>query len=116
MDKISTFTLPSCAVSFACPPFTCHPRAAWGAECVFWAWVPLLLEDEDAPVKIIFKNFGREIPEVDLVATLTEAFVGSRKRPLICTYAPARSLKLHPRAPPPEPRLNRGPCSSLPGV
>jgi len=26
MDKINTFTLPSCAASFTCSPFTCRQR------------------------------------------------------------------------------------------
>jgi len=42
---------------------------------------------------------------------------GHRKRPpSVRAYAPARSSKSHPRAPPPDPRLNRRPCLSLPGV
>ena len=36
--------------------------------------------------------------------------------PSVRAYAPILSSKSHPRAPPPDPRLNRGPCSSLPGV
>jgi len=36
----------SCAMSFTCPSFTCRLRAALGAACVCWAWVPPLEDDE----------------------------------------------------------------------
>jgi len=40
-----------------------------------------------------------------------------RKRPSsVRAYAPTCYSKPHPRAPPPDPRLNWGPCSSLPGL
>ena len=32
MGKISTFTLPSCALSFTCPPFTCRPPLSLGLQ------------------------------------------------------------------------------------
>ena len=32
MDKTSTFTLPSCAVSFTCSPFTCRPPLPLGLQ------------------------------------------------------------------------------------
>ena len=32
MDKINTFTLPSCAASFTCPPFTCRPPLPLGLQ------------------------------------------------------------------------------------
>ena len=53
----------------------CRPKAAWGAACVYWAWVPPL-EDGDrqdmhlhAPV--IFLGGKTKIPAADLVATHT---------------------------------------------
>ena len=36
---------PFACPSFTCPSFTCPPRAAWGAACVCWAWIPLLEND-----------------------------------------------------------------------
>jgi len=32
MGKINTFTLPSCAASFTCPPFTCRPPLPLGLQ------------------------------------------------------------------------------------
>ena len=32
MDKISTFTPPSCAASFTCSPFTCRPPLPLGLQ------------------------------------------------------------------------------------
>ena len=32
MGKISTFTLPSCAASFTCSPFTCRPPLPLGLQ------------------------------------------------------------------------------------
>jgi len=37
-----TSSAKSCATPFTCLSFTCRPRAAWGAACVCWAWVPPL--------------------------------------------------------------------------
>jgi len=118
MEKISNFTLPSCAASFTCSSFTCHPKVAWGAACVCRAWVPPL-ENEDgqdehlhAPVKIVIV-FGWESKTPNCRysgRTHTRAgILGYRKRPhSVSAYAPTRSSNSTPRAPPPEPRSKPG--------
>ena len=116
--KMTMNTLPSCAESFTCPSFTCRPRVARGAVCACWAWVTPL-EDEDEQVKHLHtskliwagntrKPSGRYSGHTQR-ERMTSSVGCSKRPPFVRAYAPTRSSKSHPWAPPPDPPLKPGP-------
>jgi len=110
----ATCSAASCATFFTCLSFTCRPRAAWGAACVRWAWVPPMEGDDNqykhlhAPVLC-----PRPAPPPSRAEFKNSKY---KKRQLVAALSRANSTKTKienrnhsPRAPPPDPQLKSGP-------
>jgi len=117
MGKMSTSKPLSCAASFTCPSFTCHPRAGWGRyACVgrgFRRW-KMRMEKASTftPPSVI--SAGKLKPSCqfsDHAQTRRQTTWAIANDPPLYAHVPLRALQSHTPGRPPGPPVKTEDCA-----